>query len=197
MLFAFLLRGVVAPAQAADTSHTKAPVGHVAAKLPPFSGTWVLNQQRSKLLSPVNGESKAVIDYDGKKWHYIHTHLESPTDLPDSWQMTLVVDSPKYATVLSDDIVFQSRIVRQGNTLLLQELGKTLNGQKFRNTVHYTLENDGNTLLETETLTSPLGPERNLYVLDREPVSAEKQVSEFAFCAVAEVYVEQLPDRRC
>lgn len=141
------------------------------AKVPPFAGTWLMNNQRSKLMNPIRGESRATIEYDGKTWHYIHSHLESPDDLPEEWQTTLIVDSPKFKTVLSEDIVFHERLIRQGDSLLLIERGETVNGQRFHSTVHYTLTDNGNTLIEAETLYGPLGPERNLYVLERQPES--------------------------
>jgi hypothetical protein len=167
-LFALFLHGAPCPAQSAAAPHPKPPTATAATRLPPFSGTWILNNQRSKLLRKIGGESKAIIQYDGKTWHYIHSHQDSPTDLPDQWQTTLVVDSPNYKTVQGEDIVFHSRITRQGSALLFLERGETLHGQKFRNTIRYTLEDDGNTLIEAETAIGPLGPQHNLYVLNRE-----------------------------
>lgn len=138
------------------------------AKLPPFSGTWILDPKRSQLSQRINGESKAIIDYDGKTWHYVHSHQQTPEEEPDQWQTTLVVDSPKYNTTQTEEIVFHSRIIRQGNALVFSEYGVTLHGQKMRNTVRYTLEDDGNTMIQSETTVSPLGPQHNLYVLHRE-----------------------------
>ena len=42
-----------------------------------------------------------------------------------------------------------------------------LGNASITNTVRYTLENGGNTLIETETSVGPLGPEHNIYVLNR------------------------------
>lgn len=161
-----------APAQAsaktAAVPHPKSPAAALNAKLPPFSGTWVLDNKRSQLGQRIDGESKAIIDYDGKTWVYIHSHQASPADLPDQWQTTLVVNSPKYNTVEGTDIVFHSRIARQGDVMLLSGYGVTVRGQKTRNSVRYTLQDDGNTLIESETTVNMLGPQHNLYVLHRE-----------------------------
>ena len=165
LLAALAFHGAAAQSPSPATPRAKPPA---AAKLPPFSGTWILNSQRSKLIQRISGESKAIIQYDGKSWHYIHSHQESPNEEPEQWQITLVVDSPQYKTVQGVDITFHSRIARQGNALLLTENGETLHGQKIHNTVRYTLDNDGNTLTETETSVGPLGPQRNIYVLERE-----------------------------
>jgi hypothetical protein len=136
--------------------------------LPAFSGTWVLDPARSKVVQRTNGESRAIIQYDGKTWRYIHTHQAEEDEKPDAWQTTLVVDSPTPHVVQGEDITFRSRIQRVGNTMLLTETGLTLNGQKTSNTVRYTLEDSGNTLVETETAVGPLGRQVNIYVLRRE-----------------------------
>ena len=165
-----LLSLPIAPslAQSATQSHPGPAAVKPAAKLLPFSGTWILDPKRSQLSQRINGESKAIIDYDGKTWHYVHSHQQTPEDEPDQWQTTLVVDSPKYNTTQSEEIVFHSRIIRQGNALVFSEYGATRRGQKMRNTVRYTLEDDGNTMIQSETTVSPLGSQHNLYVLHRE-----------------------------
>ena len=125
-----------------------------------------------------NGENRAIIQYDGKTWHYIHTHQAEDEEKPDAWQTTLVVDSPTPHVVQGEDITFRSRIQRIGNAMLLTETGITLNGQKTANTVRYTLEDGGKTLVETETAVGPLGKQLNIYVLEREgpePEAATKK----------------------
>ena len=161
-LFVFVLpaSGLSAQSHRASASST--------APLPAFSGTWVLNPARSKVAQRANGESRAIIQYDGKTWHYIHTHQAEEDDKPDAWQTTLVVNSPTPHVVQGEDIVFRSRIQCVGNAMLLTETGVTLNGQKTSNTVRYTLEDGGKTLVETETSFGPLGKQVNVYVLERE-----------------------------
>lgn len=152
----------------AQTASSKPNTAATSPKtLPPFSGTWILNTKRSKLTHAIPGESKAVIQYDGKTWHYIHAHQESPNDEPEAWQVTLVVNSPKLHVEQGEEITFRSRIRPQGNAMVLEEWGVTGHGQKIHNTVRYTLEDGGNTLVQTEVSVGPLGPERNVYVLER------------------------------
>jgi hypothetical protein len=166
LLLVLSLHVAAVPAQTAASTRAKAPAT-VSKELPPFSGTWILDNKRSKLIQHIGGESKAIIAYDGKTWHYVHSHQDSPDEEPEQWQTTMVVDSPKYNTVQGADITFHSRIARVGNAMVLYEHGETLHGQKTTNTVRYTLENGGNTLIETETSVGPLGPEHNIYVLNR------------------------------
>ncbi len=157
------------PGAAAQTKPATKPKTEAAdAPLPKFSGTWILNPTRSKLIQRATGESRAIIQYDGKTWHYIHTHQSEDEEKPDEWQTTMEVGSTKMHTSTGDDITFQSRMVREGSALVMQETGVTANGQKVRNTVRYTLEDNGNTLVETETSVGPLGPQKNIYVLERE-----------------------------
>lgn len=153
-----------APAQAKPAPK---PTAAATASLPPFSGTWILDNEHSKLARPINGESKAVIAYDGKTWHYVHSHQETPADDPDQWQTTLVVGSQQYDTQPGIEITFHSRIARVGNAMVLTGYGVTGRGQRSRNMVRYTLEDGGNTLIETETTTNMLGSQHNLYVLHR------------------------------
>ena len=168
LLLALALPAAASLGQSAAPSHPNPASTKPAAKLPPFSGTWILDPARSQLSQRISGESKAIIDYDGKTWHYVHSHQQSPDELPDQWQTTLVVNSPKFNTTQTEEIVFHSRMIRAGNALVFSEYGVTMRGQKMRNTVRYTLEDDGNTLIEAETTVSPLGPQHNLYVLQRE-----------------------------
>jgi Neuraminidase (sialidase) len=139
------------------------------AALPPFAGRWVLNLQRSKLMEPVKGINTAVIVYDGKTWTYIHRHQDTPDDDPQAWQATYTVDSPTpHVSNNGADITFRSRIQRMGTAMLMTETGVTLNHQQVHTTIRYTLEDQGNTLVETEVSVGPLGPQKNVYVLERE-----------------------------
>lgn len=160
-LFCILLASVPLTAQTARPA--------TAAKmLPPFSGTWVLNMQRSKLTRRIEGESKAIIQYDGKTWNYIHSHQDQPDEEPEAWRITLIVNSAKLHTEPGEEITFHSRIQQQGNAMLMSEWGQTQRGQRVRATTRYTLEDKGNTLIEAETSVGPLGPVKNLYILERE-----------------------------
>ena len=145
-----------------------------AATLPPFSGTWILDPAATHLQREriPEGESRAVIAYDGTTWHYVHTHLEGGDTLPDSWQISLVVDSPKLHTEQAEAVVFHSRIRRVGNTLVMSENGSDPNHQHVYNTVTYSLENNGNTLIQEERSKGPLGTVVNHWVLQRAGTAA-------------------------
>ncbi|AFL88983.1 hypothetical protein Terro_2747 [Terriglobus roseus DSM 18391] len=168
MRSSLLLVALALPPALLSQQSTHSTRGAATTTLPAFSGTWVLNPTRSKVVQRSNGESRAIIQYDGKTWHHIHTHQADEEGKPDAWQTTLIVDSPTPHVVQGEDITFRSRIQRVGTAMLLTETGTTLNGQKTTNSVRYTLEDGGKTLVETETAVGPLGKQVNIYVLERE-----------------------------
>ena len=165
MLLACALPAQVRPPAAAPAT----PSAGKGSALPPFSGTWLLDRQRTHLQREQlpQGESRAVIEYDGKTWHYVHTHLEAVDVLPDSWQIRLVVGSPKFQAEPGDGMMFRSRIERIGNTLVMHENGSDPNHQHVYNTVTYSLQDNGNTLIQEEHSKGPLGTVVNHWVLKR------------------------------
>lgn len=136
-------------------------------KIPPFSGTWTLNMQRSKVEAPHPPvSSEATIDYDGKTWHFKRTHKYA-TGKPDTWTAEFVVDSAKLHVEKEGPFTFRSRMYRDRDALVLVEDISATDGRKGKNTVRYTLEDDGNTLIESEKEETPDGPETNRWVLER------------------------------
>jgi hypothetical protein len=179
-----LLAGVLCfPSFSMDAQTAAGPKRPAAANkaasqsMPRFSGSWVYDPKRSVVTNRIPGRSSAVIDYDGKTWRYTHRHQSSPDVQPEAWQITLAVDSPKYQVQRGEEITFRTRIHRQGRDLLLEQYGVTSRGEKMRNSTRYALSDDGNTLTETETSVSRLGPVKNKYVLVREgdPSVADQQ----------------------
>jgi hypothetical protein len=133
---------------------------------PPFSGTWVLNMQRSKVEAahpPVSGE--AVIRY-GKTWHFKRTRRNDAGKV-DVWSIDLVVGSPKFHVEEDGPYVFRSRMFRDGDSLVLAENITASDGQKGKNTVRYSLEDNGSTLIADEKEETPAGNETNRWVFER------------------------------
>jgi hypothetical protein len=142
------------------------------AKTPSFSGTWTLNIQRSKLEAahpPVSGET--IILYDGKMWHFKRAHTNAAGKV-DTWSIDLVIGSAEFHVEKDGPLVFRSRMYRDGEALVLAEDITASDGQKAKNTVRYTLEDNGNTLIESEKEETPAGNETNRWVLERKNVVA-------------------------
>jgi hypothetical protein len=137
--------------------------------LPPFSGTWLLNLPRSKIASErPTGTSRAVIQYDGKNWRYIHIHWNRYDQQEDKWQVRLLVGSSAYHVEKEEPLTFRSRISRQGDAMVLSEYLRTDKGQRAHTTTRYTLADGGNTLIEDERTEGPLGSVINQWVLERQ-----------------------------
>jgi hypothetical protein len=136
-------------------------------QLPPFSGTWILNMKRSKIESPPPGSGQAIIEYDGRIWKYTHKHFNSSGQVTDTWSVRLVVGSPTLHVEREEPLVFRSRIARAGDALVMTEYVTVANGQRAKNITRYTLEDNGNTLIEAEKGQGPLGIETNRWVLER------------------------------
>ena len=81
--------------------------------------------------------------------------------------MDLIVDSPKPLVVKNGPVTFYSRITRDGNALILKQDIVADTGEKATNTVRYTLEDSGKTLVEFEQEVTPEGNETNRWVSTR------------------------------
>src|SRR5262245_2323638 len=120
--------------------------------------------QRSKVEAahpPVSGE--AVIRYDGKAWHFKRTHRNDAGKV-DVWSIVLVVGSPEFHVEKDGPYVFRSRMLRDGDSLVLAENVTASDGQKGKNTVRYSLEDNGNILIADEKEETPAGNETNRWV---------------------------------
>ena len=123
--------------------------------------------ERSKVEAahpPVSGET--VILYDGKTWHFKRAHRNAAGKV-DTWSIDLVVGSPTFHVEKDGPLLYRSRMYRDGAALVLAEDITASDGQKAKNTVRYTLEDDGNTLIESEKEETPAGNETNRWVLER------------------------------
>jgi hypothetical protein len=157
--------------------------------LPPFSGTWALDLQRSTIQGQrPAGTGQVVIQYDGRIWRYRHIHSNNYGQVSDDWDTTLVVGAKTLHVAREEPLTFRSRIYLEkaasqkaasqpatsqpadhlSDTLVLQEYVRTDRGGRARNTVRYSLEDGGATLIETEKSSGPMGTETNRWVLHRQ-----------------------------
>jgi hypothetical protein len=136
-------------------------------RVPAFSGVWNLDLHRSRIeaKNPPSA-SVATIRYDGKIWDFSRTHhyLHKPTD---TWKTAMVVDAKEPRVTHQDGLTISSRVTREGDEVVLRENYVADTGEKATNTVHYRLEDGGNTLVEDEQEVTTEGNEHNLWVLTR------------------------------
>jgi len=122
--------------------------------------------QRSKLEGHPPLSFEAVIRYDGKTWHFKRTR-RNDADKVSVWSIDLVVGSPKIEVQKDGPYIFYSRIVRDGQALVLAQDITASDGSKGKNTVRYSLEDNGNTLIADEKEETPVGNETNHWVFER------------------------------
>jgi hypothetical protein len=136
--------------------------------IPTFTGTWTLDLHRTtfegKAHPPIAAE--VVIRYDGTHWYRWRSHT-APDGKVDTHDMKLIVDSPKPLVVKQGPLTFYSRITRDGDALILHQDIVANTGEKATNTVRYSLEDDGKTLVEFEEEKTPAGNETNCWVSAR------------------------------
>jgi hypothetical protein len=171
LVSAFLWQAPIASPQAAPAKAVppKPAPATTTQKLPPFSGTWLLNMKRSQVYgSRPSGKNYAVIQYDGKTWRHIHVQWNGWDQQEDAWQVTMTVGSPVFHVEKHEPLTFRSRIYRQGDSLVMLEYIKDDKGQTVTTTIHYTLEEEGNTLIEEEKSKGPLGVTTSRWVLERQ-----------------------------
>jgi hypothetical protein len=133
--------------------------------VPPFTGTWTLDLHRTTFVGkphpPIAAE--VIIRYDGTHWHRWRSHT-APDGKVDTSAMDLIVDSPKPLVVKNGPVTFYSRITRDGDALVLKQDLVADTGEKATNTVRYTLEDSGKTLVEFEQEVTTQGNETNRWV---------------------------------
>jgi hypothetical protein len=136
--------------------------------VPPFAGTWILDLHRTTFVGKPHPPIAAtvVIRYDGTHWHRWRSHT-APDGKVDVHSMDLIVDSAKPLVVKSGPVTFYSYIRHDGDALVLKEDIVANTGEKATNTVRYTLEDSGNTLVEFEQEVTPAGNETNRWVSTR------------------------------
>lgn len=133
----------------------------------PFTGTWKLNHAKSKLeTAHPPSASTATITFNGTHWHYQRTHQYSARK-PETWSIDLDLNALKPHVEKDGPLTFASKFTREGDALVLHEDITAVNGEKAKNTVRYTVTNNGQTLTEIEHEETPAGNELNRWVFDR------------------------------
>ena len=137
--------------------------------VPPFSGTWKLDLQRTAFIGkphpPIAGS--VVIRYDGTHWYRWRSHTTSDGTV-DKNSTRLIADSPKPVITREGPLTFYSRLKHDGEALVLTQDIVANTGERATNTVRYSLADHGNTLVEDEQEITPAGNETNHWVSTRQ-----------------------------
>ncbi len=138
---------------------------HIFAQIPNYTGTWVLNIEKSQLESRPKGltSSVFVIKQDGDKFSLTRYHLFGDKKKKISFKM---VADGKTRRV---KILFKGKLERKENNLQA-----TLWRKDFLNIVNYKFGNSQNEFIADEILTSKPNNHHNIWVFDREIPKIDK-----------------------
>lgn len=132
--------------------------------LPNFTGTWVLDLQKSRLQSPKPDSGTFVITHDGDRFALQRTFvIEGKTD---SLKLEFVIGGPAI-TETAKGMQTTNRMYWEGESLVLDGIWK-LEGKEATNVVHYTLSDGGRVLTAHEVLKAPKHAHENFWVFTRQ-----------------------------
>ena len=131
----------------------------VFAQAPNYTGTWVLNIEKSQLESKPTGltSSLFIIKQDGDKFHLTRHHIFGEKKKKISFKMVADGKTRKVK------ILFKGKLERKENNLQA-----TLWTKNFLNIVNYKFGKNQNELIADEVFTSIPNNHHNLWVFDRE-----------------------------
>ena len=131
----------------------------IFAQTPNYTGTWVLNLEKSQLESRPKGLTSSVfiIKQNGDKFSLTRYHLLGDKKKKISFKM--VADGRTRRV----KILFKGKLERKENNLQA-----TLWTKNFSNIVNYKFGNTQNELIADEVLTSKPNNHHNVWIFDRE-----------------------------
>jgi hypothetical protein len=131
----------------------------IFAQTPNYTGTWVLNLEKSKLEHRPNGLTSSVfiIKQEGDKFSLTRSHIFSDKKKKISFKM---VADGKTRRV---KILFKGKLEQKEN-----DLQATLWRKNFLNIVNYKFGNNQNEFIADEVFTGKPQNHHNIWVFDRE-----------------------------
>ena len=137
----------------------------IFAQTPNYTGTWLLNLEKSQLESRPQGLTSSVfiIKQDGDKFSLTRYHIFGDKKKKISFKM---VADGKTRRV---KILFKGKLERKENNLQA-----TLWRKNFLNIVNYKFGNNRNEFIADEVLTSKPNNHHNIWVFDREIPKIDK-----------------------
>jgi hypothetical protein len=139
-----------------------------SAQKPNFSGTWILNLQKSTLEvwdQPI--AATFIIQHHESEFHLKRTHIYRDGER-DTWSHDLITDG-RHKEVQNEGTIREvTRMYWDGDVLVLDMKSTATDGSTGTNVVRYSLSVDGNTMTTIEREDFPGGRRTNLWVYDRE-----------------------------
>lgn len=140
----------------------------IFAQVPNYTGTWVLNLEKSKLEHRANGLTSSVfiIKQEGNDFSLTRTHIFGDKKKKISFKM--VADGKTRRVKL----LFRGKLEQKGN-----DLQATLWRKNFLNIVNYRFGNSQNEFIADEVFTGLPQNHHNIWVFDREIQKSTSKVS--------------------
>jgi len=134
-------------------------------KRPNFSGSWVVNAERSKLEIKVELESATfTIDHKEPDFRFSRVFVIGGKDNALAWALTT---DGKEAVTVEDGRTDHSRLFWDGNVLVFEVRMVLKDGREATNFVRYSLRDGGRTFVAEEKFRGPVLKYDNLWVADR------------------------------
>ena len=131
----------------------------ISAQIPNYTGTWILNLEKSKLEHPAEGLTGSVfiIKQEGNKFRLTRYHVFGEKKKKISFKMAA---DGKTRTV---KMLFKGKLEQKENSL-----EATLWNKSFRNIVNYKFGNSQNEFIADEVYTGKPQNHHSVWVFDRE-----------------------------
>jgi hypothetical protein len=133
---------------------------------PNYSGTWVFDEHKSKLVVPAPSSMTLEIKQSDPQISFART--QTYNDQSFNWKLDATADDPKPVEENGPGYVTSSRVFWQQNTLVLEQKMTATDGTKVSDIVTYTLLPDGSLqALESQTAVGGKGVNNNKWVYDK------------------------------
>jgi hypothetical protein len=136
-----------------------------ASEKPNFSGSWVVNLEKSKLEIKVELESATfTIDHKEPNFRFSRVFVIGGKDNALAWALTT---DGKEAVTVDDGRTDHSRLYWDGDVLAFEVRMVLKDGREATNVVRYSLRDGGRTFVAEEKFRGPVLKYDNLWVADR------------------------------
>jgi len=137
----------------------------LASEKPNFSGSWVVNAEKSKLEIKFELQSATfAIDHNEPDFRFSRVFVISGKDNALAWALT--TDGKEVVTV-EDGRTDYSRLYWDGDVLVFDVRIVLKDGREATNVVRYSLRDGGRTFVAEEKFRGPVLKYDNLWVADR------------------------------
>jgi hypothetical protein len=135
-----------------------------ASEKPNFSGSWVVNLEKSKLEIKVELESATfTIDHKEPNFRFSRVFVIGGKDNALAWALTT---DGKEAVTVDDGRTDHSRLYWDGDVLVFEVRMVLKDGREATNVVRYSLRDGGRTFVAEEKFRGPVLKYDNLWVAD-------------------------------